>query len=126
MIADGVAPRWVLLVEEEPPLRLLMADMIYDLGFQIVAEAGDIEQAMALAKSEDFDLAILDARLDGHWVFPVADILIARKRPFAFATGHLASDLPDRYRCWPVLQKPVQFEALRQALADLLAAPRPA
>src|SRR6267142_865820 len=41
----------VFLVEDEALIRLMLAEMIEELGHQIVAEAGSIESALPLAET---------------------------------------------------------------------------
>lgn len=55
----------VLLVEDEVLIRMMGADMIEELGHRVVAEAANVDQAIGLARSTSFDLAILDVNLDG-------------------------------------------------------------
>lgn len=106
----------VLLVEDETMIRMLVADMLADLGYDIAAEAGDVEQAMKLARSANYDLAILDVNVNGKLISPVAEVVAARKLPFVFATGYGAEGLPEQYRQHPALQKPFRLEALKQAI----------
>ena len=63
-----------------------------------------------------FDIAILDVNLHGEPVFPVAEAIKARHRPFIFATGYNSSMLPDEFRNHPALQKPFRIEALRELI----------
>jgi CheY-like chemotaxis protein len=106
----------VLLVEDETMIRMLVADMLADLGYDIAAEAGDVEQAMKLARSATYDLAILDVNVNGKLISPVAEVVAARNLPFVFATGYGAEGLPEQYRQHPALQKPFRLEALKQAI----------
>jgi hypothetical protein len=66
------------------------------------------------AKNADFDLAILDANLNGQPVSPVADALVARGTPFVFATGY--GEMPEPYRDRPTLMKPFQLDGPKQVL----------
>jgi CheY-like chemotaxis protein len=109
----------VFVVEDEPMISMLVADMLEDLGCQMVAEAGDIETATKLALSQDFDLAILDVNVKGQTVFAVAELIQARGLPFIFATGYGAEALPARFRDQPVLQKPFEIDALAKAIEGL-------
>ena len=43
---------------------MMIADMVEELGHTVVAEAATIEEASALAKTSNFEIAILDARMD--------------------------------------------------------------
>jgi CheY-like chemotaxis protein len=116
MQTKAAAGRRVLVVEDELMIRMLLDGMLTDLGHSIVAEAGGIDDAIALAKDAEFDVAILDVNLNGQPITPVVEILIQRKLPFVFATGYGARGVPEAYRANPTLQKPFQAEALAQAL----------
>ena len=71
-------------------------------------------------QTADFDVAILDVNLNGQPISPVADALVARGRPFVFATGYGERGLPEPYRDRPTLKKPFQMEGLKQMLDDVL------
>jgi CheY-like chemotaxis protein len=112
----------VLVVEDELMIRMLLQDMLDDLGHTLAGEAGHIDEAMTLARQADFDIAILDVNLGGQPISPVVEVLIARGLPFVFATGYGQRGVPEPYRMIPTLQKPFQADAL--ALALEAAAPR--
>lgn len=111
----------VLVVEDEYLIRMLLEDMLADLGYEVAAAVGNIAEASTLAANGGFDAAILDVNVDGQEIYPVADILSERKLPFVFVTGYGERTLPDRYRNRPALQKPFQAEQLDAALGKLLA-----
>jgi CheY-like chemotaxis protein len=110
----------VFLVEDEVMIRMMVADMLEELGYSVVAEAGEINDALKLAQSAEFDLAILDVNVNGKVISPVADLLAARNRPFIFATGYGSSGLPAEYRDRPALQKPFQIETLARMIDHAL------
>ncbi|WP_041802787.1 response regulator [Rhodopseudomonas palustris] len=110
----------VFLVEDEAMIRMMVADMLEELGYRVVAEAGEINEAIRLAGSTAFDIAILDVNVNGKVISPVADLLKARNCPFIFATGYGAQGVPEDYRDRPALQKPFQIETLAQLLASTL------
>ena len=83
-----VAGKRVLVVEDELMIRMLLEGMLTDLGHTVAAEAGGIDEAVALAKKETFDVAVLDVNLNGHPVTPVVEILVERGVPFLFASGY--------------------------------------
>jgi CheY-like chemotaxis protein len=58
-------------------IRILVTDMLGELGHTIAAEAGHIDQALEPAKSAEFDLAILDVNLRGKLITPVAEMIRA-------------------------------------------------
>jgi CheY-like chemotaxis protein len=110
----------VFLVEDEVMIRMMVADMLQELGFTVAAEAGEIGEAIRLAQSAFFDFAILDVNVNGKVISPVADLLKARNRPFIFATGYGSSGLPEEYRDRPALQKPFQIETLGKVIDTTL------
>ena len=110
----------VFLVEDEVMIRMMVADMLEELGYSIAAEAGDISEAIRLAQSTDFDVAILDVNVNGKVISPVADLIQARNLPFIFATGYGSSGLPEEYRDRPSLQKPFQIETLARVIENTL------
>ena len=118
---DSTEQPRVLVVEDEYLIRMLLEDMLADLGYAVAAAVGSIAEARAHAADGDFSAAILDVNLEGQEIFPVADILAARRLPFVFVTGYGERSLPERYRDRPALQKPFQAEQLEKALANLRA-----
>jgi CheY-like chemotaxis protein len=110
----------VFLVEDEVMIRMMVADMLEELGYSIAAESGEIGDALKLAQSTEFDLAILDVNVNGKVISPVADLIAARNRPFIFATGYGSSGLPPEYRDRPALQKPFQIETLARVIEQAL------
>jgi CheY-like chemotaxis protein len=107
----------VLVVEDEMMIRMLLQDMLDDLGHTLAGEAGAIDEALALARQAEFDIAILDVNLNGQPISPVVEVLVERGLPFVFATGYGQRGVPEPYRMIPTLQKPFQAEALAHALA---------
>jgi len=59
-------------------IRMMVADMLEELGYSIAAEAGEINEAMKLAQSAEFDIAILDVNVNGKVISPVAELIEAR------------------------------------------------
>src|SRR5580704_15672118 len=121
--AKAGAGRRVLVVEDESMIRMLLEGMLSDIGYTMTAEAGALAEAMALAKQEEFDVAILDVNLHNEPITPVAEILTQRGLPFVFATGADLRGVPQAYRSHPTLQKPFRVEELKRALQAVAAKP---
>jgi CheY-like chemotaxis protein len=85
----------ILLVEDEALIRMMVAEMVEELGHRVVAEAGNIQDAQVLAETAIFDLAILDINITGSSIVPVAEIIDRRGLPFLFISGY-GSARPDR------------------------------
>ena len=109
----------LLVVEDDVLIRTLLADMLCEIGYTVAAEAASIDEALEATRKTDFDLAILDANLEGRSVSPVADALVARDIGFVFVTGYGDHELP-AYRDRPTLRKPFQMDALERALQERL------
>jgi CheY-like chemotaxis protein len=118
MTGEGktVAGKRVLVVEDELMIRMLLEGMLTDLGHTVTAEAGGIDEAVAIAKKGAFDVAVLDVNLNGQPVTPVVEILVERGVPFVFASGYGQRGVPEAYRTIPTLQKPFQADALAEAI----------
>ena len=119
MTNSSAMPR-LLVVEDEYLIRMLLEDMLDDLGYRVAAAVGTLSEARQIATDGDFSAAILDVNLDGQEIYPVADILTKRGLPFVFVTGYGERSLPEPYRGCPALQKPFQAEQLKTTLAGLL------
>src|SRR3954468_101461 len=109
----------VLVVEDEMMVSMLIEDMLSDLGCIVVGPAARLDEAIELAQSAELDCAVLDVNLGGQPIFPLADLLRERGRPFAFATGYGDAGLRDSDRGTPVLQKPFREGDLARVLGEL-------
>ena len=107
----------VLVVEDDVMIRVVLADMLGELGYTVAAEAASIDEALEATRKTDFDFAILDADLKGRSVSPVADALVARDIRFVFITGYGDHGL-SAYRNRPTLRKPFQIDTLKRALQE--------
>lgn len=110
------AARRVLLVEDEMLVAMLVEDLVTELGYEVTASATHLDDALKLAQSDDFDVAILDLNLGGDRSFAVADVLAKRRIPFLFASGYGAAGLPPQHRDAVIVQKPFAAQDLSAAL----------
>jgi DNA-binding response OmpR family regulator len=78
----------ILVVEDEALIAMMLEDMLIDLGFDVVGPALTFENALRLARSEDYDCAILDVNLGSHRSYPIADAVAARGLKLLFASGY--------------------------------------
>jgi len=109
----------ILLVEDEPLISAMTEDWLADLGHLVVGPAADVRTGLPLAET-DIDAAIVDLSLGREDAYPIADVLIARGVPFAFATGYGPETLKTAYRGLPTLSKPFEFNSFRRILELLL------
>lgn len=111
----------VLVVEDEMMVSMLIEDMLGDLGCHVVGPAARLDEALELAHAGELDCAVLDVNLGGQPIFPLADVLRGKGKPFAFATGYGDAGLRDVDKGTPVLQKPFRESDLARVLGELRA-----
>ena len=89
----------VLVIDDEAPIRLLCRVNLEAEGIE-VAEAGDGEEGLELARSEEPDAILLDVMLPGLHGWAVAERLLEDEKtsgiPVIFLTAR--ADLRDRAR----------------------------
>jgi response regulator of citrate/malate metabolism len=112
----------LLIVEDEPLIAMMLADMVEVLGHRLVGTAETIDAAGELIEAGGFNVAILDVHLSGLPIWPVADRLAEAGVPFVLATGAQPDELPERHRNAPVLMKPYALNSVEQALERFKAA----
>ncbi|MBO0756593.1 MAG: response regulator [Bradyrhizobiaceae bacterium] len=105
----------MLIAEDEALVALMMEDLAIELGWSVVGPFSRAADALAAAQCDEIHAAILDVNLGGESVYPIADALMARGVPFVFATGYGAESIDRRFACAPVLQKPIDRQALEHA-----------
>ena len=110
----------VLVVEDEIMVSWLLEDMLANLGCVVIGPAVRVDQALAIIESEPLDAAVVDLNLNGQFSYPVADALAARGVPFVFSSGYSQDRLLEKYRSFPILQKPFHRSELAEVLAKLL------
>ena len=103
----------VLLVEDEILVAMMMRDILTELGFAVVGPYSRLAEAMVAAVHEDINAGIIDVNLGGEFVYPVADVLAARKIPFVFVTGYGVESIDRRFGDVPIIKKPVQRQVLQ-------------
>jgi DNA-binding response OmpR family regulator len=102
-------------------IAMLVEDMILDFGSEVVGPAAKLEEALRLAREAELDAAILDIKLGGAVVFPVAEVLRERNIPHIFATGYGSAGLPPPFLSSPILPKPFSYQSLADARRVALA-----
>jgi response regulator NasT len=95
----GPETRRVLIAEDEALIRMDLAEMLAEEGYDVVGQAADGEAAVRLAEQERPDLVILDVKmpvLDG--IAAAEKIAEARIAPVVILTAFSQRDLVDRAR----------------------------
>ncbi|MFC4784648.1 ANTAR domain-containing response regulator [Nocardioides sp. MAHUQ-72] len=95
----AATPRTVVIAEDEALIRMDLAEMLTEEGYDVVGQAGDGARAVELAEQLRPDLVILDVKM------PVLDGIAAAERiagqriaPVVILTAFSQRDLVDRAR----------------------------
>jgi two-component sensor histidine kinase len=110
----------VLLVEDEPLVSMMLADMLSAFGHKVDGPYSRFSDAILAAKSNNLRAGILDVNLGGEKTYAVADILTNRKIPFAFVTGYGPDTIVSAFAHAPVLQKPIEAAKLHALLQQIV------
>lgn len=97
--ADADKPRRVLVAEDEALIRLDLAEMLREEGYEVVGEAGDGQEAVDLAEALRPDLVIMDVKMprrDG--IDAAAEIASKRIAPIVILTAFSQRELVERAR----------------------------
>ena len=117
--ANAVKDRRILIVEDAVLLALELEAGLTEAGAKVIGVAADVDEALRMAQTP-FDVAVLDANLNGVPVTPVAEALRRMHRPFIFATGYGdAAPAPEGFDA-PVVRKPYNVAQIAAAVAEAL------
>lgn len=84
-----MSERRALIAEDSFLIASALETLLQEHNIDIVGPASTVDEAMVLAQNEKFTLAILDVNLHDQMIYPVLDLLIARKIPVILATGYV-------------------------------------
>ena len=109
--------RRVLLVEDGFLVAGHMRRILEEAGHSVVGPVARLREALAVARSDEYDVALLDVSLAEGTSVEVARSVLARGRRAVFVTGYASSEsMPEDLRAVPRLIKPVDAAALLAAL----------
>jgi response regulator NasT len=97
--ASATTTRRVVVAEDEAIIRLDIVEMLTEAGYDVVGQAGDGEQAVALAEEHKPDLVVMDIKmpvLDG--ISAAERIAKARIAPVVLLTAFSQAELVERAR----------------------------
>jgi CheY-like chemotaxis protein len=115
--------RRILVVEDSPVVGPFTAELLADLGCEVVGPAPNMAAARELAEgAEPIDAAMMDVHIRGDVVFALCEVLAARSVPFVLTSGYADWQMPDKWEDRPRLQKPYTVEQVEDALARLIGA----
>jgi CheY-like chemotaxis protein len=112
--------RRILIVEDSPVVGPFTADLLHELGCEVVGPAPNMAAAREMIESEDLDAALMDVHIRGERVFPLCEALAAKGVPFILTSGYADWNMPEKWQGRPRLQKPYTLGAVEEALSHLL------
>jgi two-component sensor histidine kinase len=105
-----------LLVEDEPLIAMMMADMLTDFDFDVLGPFATVAKAISAVDQANVHVALLDVNLAGEMVYPLASRLRELGVPFIFMTGYSSESIESRFMEAPILKKPVDQAQLYQTI----------
>jgi response regulator NasT len=89
----------VLIAEDEVLIRMDLAEMLRDEGYDVVGEAGDGQEAVDLAEQLQPDLVIMDVKMPGRdGIDAASEIAGKRIAPIVMLTAFSQRELVERAR----------------------------
>ena len=109
--------RRILVVEDEPILRMDLCEEIEACGGVVVGPASTLAGGHALLQTEAKpDGGILNIRIGRELVYPLADELISAGIPIIFASSEGRASIPVDYAGIPLLSKPINMMLVAEQL----------
>ena len=97
--AETAGVRRVLVAEDEALIRLDLVEMLQEEGYQVAGEAGDGEQAVALAEELRPDLVIMDVKMPKKDGIEAASVIASKRiAPVVILTAFSQRELVERAR----------------------------
>jgi len=111
--------RRILVVEDSPVIGPFTADLLGELGCEVLGPAPNMAAARELVEAGEFDAALIDIHIRGERVFPLCEMLEAQDVPFVFTSGYADRQMPEKWEDRPRVQKPYTLEQIEKALSAL-------
>ena len=115
--ADVINQNPILVVEDEFLIALDIVAALENAGLAVVGPASTVSDALTAIQSGPLRGALLDAHLGGESASRIADVLTARRLPFAFVSGYGRESLPPAHSAAPLIRKPFTDQELLAAVA---------
>jgi DNA-binding NarL/FixJ family response regulator len=109
---SAIDSKRVLIIEDEFVVGLDIQSTLIDAGFEAVGPIPTVSEAVLFANQGVFDVAVVDANLNGCHAGDVASALIERNIPFVVVSGYSRAFLPLAASNAPLISKPVDSACL--------------
>jgi response regulator NasT len=95
-MSQEIAARRVLIAEDEALIRMDLAETLIELGYDVVAQAADGEEAVAMAALHKPEICILDVKMPKLDGISAAEKIGALKIPVVLLTAFSQKELVQR------------------------------
>jgi CheY-like chemotaxis protein len=120
----ALSGRRILVVEDQYAIALDLCETLDREGASVVGPAASCEDALQMLETNGPpDLAVLDIKLRGGTVYPVADRLQQLGVPYVFTTACELDEIPERHRDVPRFDKPVRVSSIMEAIREQVTSP---
>ena len=107
-------------MEDSPVVAPFTAEILGELGCDVIGPAPNMAAARELIDGEQIDAALMDVHIRGERVFPLCELLDSKGVPFILTSGYADWQMPEKLLKRPRLQKPYTIAQVEKALAKLL------
>jgi PAS domain S-box-containing protein len=116
---QAVRGKRILVVDDEPLISMDIMEILTEAGCEIAGPAENVEKAISVINTIEFDAAILDVNLQGQRVDDLALELTRRNVPFAFISGYGRDGLPQGFGQALLISKPFNSAQVLDVVAKL-------
>jgi CheY-like chemotaxis protein len=111
--ADADQPK-LMIVDDDPEVRVIVAEFLQDFGYQVVQAGGGVEALDLLARTPDLRMIITDIRMPDMSGLELADLATQRQRDLKIIliSGYFVSQQVERR----FLRKPFRMRELEAAV----------
>ncbi|MFZ9719886.1 MAG: ANTAR domain-containing response regulator [Candidatus Nanopelagicaceae bacterium] len=95
MTDSQISAKRILIAEDETLIRMDLAEMLKESGYEVIAEATNGEEAIALASELKPDLAILDVKMPKMDGISAAEVIV-KTSPVLMLTAFSQKELVER------------------------------
>lgn len=110
----------VAIFEDDFLLAEALSDALVHLSYEPVHCCGELHEALLIAATADFDLAIVDLDLRGVDAVPLLERLLGANIPTLVATSADNRNVPGRFAQLPRLSKPYNLTQLEKTIEPMV------
>jgi len=112
--------RRILIVEDEALIALDLEATLQQLHAIVVGSINNVADARKIISEQQIDCAVLDVQLMGETIDLLIPDLDSRRIPRVFMTALAQEDLPNAWKAWPALHKPMAVGDLLRAIERVI------